>query len=262
MWINHKKLNRISGSISGCLYNGKEYKVPHYVRYNPNVRGEDSLECCANNEGVCNIINRLEVSYGVVEIVHKTDAEDCIMVNDKVVRTGRFLSLFEYDGYVCAIENCTNMNMGICSFRLLKVVNTQTIETAGDSKDLCFSKTATENGDSANRQVSIKVDTFCIDKDITGSDAVFLLCSGVKCREDKEIKCLIIYNPSNKEHPVIKVDIPAEKLEYSDVNSMWTDGIMLTVGCDKQVVMLYLPAMDVEYWTSLDEDVVKSLLVK
>ena len=43
---------------------------------------------------------------------------------------------------------------------------------------------------------------------------------------------------------------------------MWTDGIMLAVGCDKQVVMLYLPSMDVEYWTSLDEDIVKSLLVK
>lgn len=260
MWTNYKKLNRISGSISGCLYNGKEYRVPHYVRYNPHVRGEDSLECCADNEGVGNIINRFEVSVGVVEIVHKTDAEDCITVNDKVVRTGRFLSLFKYGGSVYAIENCTYM--GVCSFSLLKVVNTQTVEVVVDFKDLCFCKVATENGDSENRQVSIKVDAFCIDRDITRSDAVFLLCSGVECHGDKEIRCLVIYNPSNKEHPVIKVDIPAEKLEYSDANSMWTDGIMLAVGCDKQVVMLYLPSMDVEYWTSLDEDIAKTLLVK
>lgn len=260
MWINHKRLNRIFGSISGCLYNGKEYRVPHYVRYNPNVRGEDSLECCVNNEGVCDVINRLEVSYGVVEIVHKTDAEDCIMVNDKIVSTGRFLSLFEYDGYVYAIENYDDMD--VCSFRLLKIVDAQAVETVVDSKDLCFYKVATENEDSRNRQVSIKVDTFCIDRYITGSDAVFLLCSGVKFHVNKEIRCLVIYNPSNKEHPVIKVDIPAEKLEYSNANSMWTDGIMLAVGCDKQVVMLYLPSMDVEYWTSLDENVTKSLLAK
>ena len=260
MWINHKKLNRISGSISGCLYNGKEYRVPHYVRYNPNVRGEDSLECCADNEGVCNIINGIDGTVGVVEIVHKTDAEDCITVNNKAVSTGRFSSLFEYGGYVYVIENYDDM--GVCSFRLLKIIGTQTVETVVDSKDLCFCKAATENGDSENRQVSIKVDTFCIDRDITGSDAIFLLCSGVEFHGDKEIRCLVVYNPSNKEHPVIKVDIPAEKLEYSDANSMWTDGIMLAVGCDKQVVMLYLPTMDVEYWTLLDKNIVSAFLIE
>ena len=193
MWTNYKKLNRISGSISGCLYNGQEYKVPHYVRYNPNVRGEDSLECCVDNEGVGNIINRFEVSVGVVEIVHKTDAEDCITVNDKVVRIGQFLSLFEYGGYVYVIENYDDM--GAYSFRLLKIIGTQTVETVVDSKDLCFCKVAIENGDLANRQVSIKVDTFCIDRDITGSDAVFLLCSGVECHGDKEIRCLVNITP-------------------------------------------------------------------
>ena len=61
---------------------------------------------------------------------------------------------------------------------------------------------------------------------------------------------------------MIRIDLPPEKVEFSHATSIWSDGVMLSIGCDKHVIMVHMPDMDTEYWTGLDEDTVCKLLSK
>ena len=36
--------------------------------------------------------------------------------------------------------------------------------------------------------------------------------------------------------------------------------MMLAIGCDKEVVMVYLPTMETEYWTGVEESEEKAIL--
>lgn len=56
------------------------------------------------------------------------------------------------------------------------------------------------------------------------------------------------------------MNLESEYVEIGAATSIWTDGIMLAVGCMNEVVMVYLPEMDVEYWTELDTDEVERIL--
>lgn len=60
---------------------------------------------------------------------------------------------------------------------------------------------------------------------------------------------------------MIEINFP-DKVEFNGVTSIWSDGIMLAIGCDNQVVMVYLPNMDVEYWTELGTDETVEILKK
>ena len=44
--------------------------------------------------------------------------------------------------------------------------------------------------------------------------------------------------------------------------SIWTDGRLLAIGCDQEVVIVHLADMDVEYWTELGEEEVAAILKK
>ena len=69
-----------------------------------------------------------------------------------------------------------------------------------------------------------------------------------------------MFDPDNESDPCIRINLPCDKVEIGAATSIWTDGIMLAVGCVNEVVMVYLPEMDVEYWTQLDTDEVERIL--
>lgn len=69
-----------------------------------------------------------------------------------------------------------------------------------------------------------------------------------------------MFDSDNESDPFIRINLPCDKVEIGAAISIWTDGIMLAVGCMNEVVMVYLPEMDVEYWTQLDTDEVERIL--
>ena len=71
-----------------------------------------------------------------------------------------------------------------------------------------------------------------------------------------------MYDKFNETAPLVRIDMPPEKIDFCEVTSIWSDSLMIAVGCDKEVVMAYLPTMDVEYWTELDDEAVSCILKK
>ena len=116
-------------------------------------------------------------------------------------------------------------------------------------------------------EYSIGLDAFYIGKDFCGNEKAFFLCSGSiwNYKEEgneryTEIQYLLMFDPDNESDPFIRINLPCDKVEIGAAISIWSDGIMLAVGCMNEVVMVYLPEMDVEYWTQLDTDEVERIL--
>ena len=114
---------------------------------------------------------------------------------------------------------------------------------------------------------SVGLDSFYVGRDFCGNEKVFFLCSGHICNYKKEgrerftdVQYILMFDPENETDPFVKIELPADKVEFSGVSSIWTDGIMLAIGCDKEVVMVHLPDMSAEYWTELEFEEVEAIL--
>lgn len=51
-------------------------------------------------------------------------------------------------------------------------------------------------------------------------------------------------------------------MDFADVTSIWTNGEVLAVGCDKQVIIVNLLDKKTEYWTELDSQSVSNIIEK
>ena len=86
MWKDHKTLNRIPESISGCLINGSCKVQPYYVRYN-GLSGEASaLEYSTTEPDKTEISEDIyQTSAGMIEMYDEGEFGGCLKIGGKQV---------------------------------------------------------------------------------------------------------------------------------------------------------------------------------
>ena len=285
MWKDHKQLNRISESIAGW-HIGKYTKTPYYIRYNPAVDVTNSIEYTLVAPHEQTYPKHLfQTTVGKIEMFDDGEFGGYLAIGGKKVCNGNFSQIFEYDGEKYVIDSLRHMCSG--TFRLIRVNDNGTIEVIYDSDkyrkfrtELLLKMKLENRKDDAptvaereqyelNMISQVGLDGYYIGNDLEGNEAVYFLCSGELIDLDKSgreryqsIKYLLIFDKYNENAPLVIIDLPPEKIDFCDVTSIWSDGLMLAIGCDKEVVMAYLPTMDVEYWTELDDEAVSCILEK
>ena len=257
-WKDHKTLKRISESISGFFPDGI-HRVPYYIRQNKTISelGSDieySLEKPIEPEIPDEIYH---TSAGEIDMSDYGEFGGELRINKKIICNGNFSTIFEYNGEKYVVDSLAHM--GTYRFRLIRINNDGTIDTVYSTVD-----------DNPFVFGGTHMAGYYIGEDFTGQESVFFLCDGIEKVEGviyqgqnlRRERYLLIYNTHREEeNQVIRIDLPTDKVEFSDVTSIWCDGIMLAIGCDKQVVMVCLPKKDKpEYWTGEDVETVEKIL--
>lgn len=263
MWEDHKKLRHISESISGCNLDVDFRPVLYYIRDNPLVEPEASLEYSLEKPLPEDVPDEIyQTSAGRIEMEDYGEFGGGLSIGGKHLLYGNFSTIFEYNGEKYVIDSLAHLST--YRFGLFRVNDDGTVEklysTADDPTDLF------------GYHGGASMDAYYIGEDVTGTEAVFFLCSGIVIDADGEVnsparshreRFLLIFNTHReKEHQIIRIDLPVDKVEFYRVTSIWSDGMMLSIGCENQVVMVFLPNMDTEYWTGIDEKTVSRLLEK
>ena len=274
MWKDHKTLNRIPESISGMSIDGDHKPYPYYVRYNGLMKEDSALEYSTEKPEKGKIPEELyQTSAGRIEMYDEGEFGGCLKIGGRHICNGNFSTIFEYNGEKYVVDNLAHM--GTHRFGLIRVNDDGTTEMIYRTDDNNpFGYFFSSGGAMA---------AYYIGESIIGTEAVFFLCTGYENpgftwpEDDKEknktdlfernkkfqrIRFLLIFDSHReKEKQFIRINLP-DSLEFSYVNSIWSDGVMLAIGCDKEVIMVHLPDMDIEYWTGLDKDLVERLLKK
>ena len=275
MWKDHKTLNRINENISGWgSLSGKPFKhVPYYVRHNPHVAPEKSIEYTTEIQPKVSYPDEIFMtSAGRIDLYDEGEFGGHLEIGGKLVCQGNFSKIFEFKGGKYVIDDLRHIASN--RFRLIKVNDNGTIEVvynAGgmerDGQDVDYTVASDAIYGMRDMEYSIGLDAFYIGKDFCGNEKAFFLCSGSiwNYKEEgneryTEIQYLLMFDPDNESDPFIRINLPCDKVEIGAAISIWSDGIMLAVGCMNEVVMVYLPEMDVEYWTQLDTDEVERIL--
>ena len=285
MWKDHKQLNRISESIAGW-HIGKYTNTSYYIKYNPAVDFANSIEYSLVAPPQQEYPEDLfQTTAGRIEMFDDGEFGGYLAIGGKKVCDGNFSIIFEYAGDKYVVDSLRHMCSGI--FRLIRVNDNGTIEVIYDSdkyrrfREELLLKMKSENRSDLipttaereqyelNRVSQVGLDGYYIGKNLDGNIAVYFLCSGELIDLDKtgkdryqSVKYLLMYDKFNETAPLVRIDMPPEKIDFCEVTSIWSDSLMLAVGCDKEVVMAYLPTMDVEYWTELDDEAVSCILKK
>ena len=257
MWEDHKKLRHISESIAGITINGRPAVEPYYIRNNKDVEPEASLEYSLEKPSAKGVPDELyETSAGKIVLCDEGEFGGYLQIGGKQICNGNFSTIFRYNGEKYVVD--TLAHMGTYRFRLIRIFDDGSIEVVYNSNE-------DDYYDTLGRVSCAAMDAFCIDKDMFDNEVVFFLCSGINTANPEHIRkvqYLLMFDSNRKDHQLIRIDLPVDKIEFSHVTSIWSDGMMLSIGCDKQVVMAHLPDMSIEYWTGLDEDCVKQILEK
>lgn len=257
MWKDHKTLNRIDESIAGW-YDCKSYRCePYYIRYNSEARSSQGLEYTTEEQPEVEYPDEIfKISAGEIDLFDEGEFGGHLAIGGKTVCRGNFSQIFEFKGDKYVIDDLHHLLS--YTFRLIKVNDNGTIDVLYD---------ANQYPGISDNSVSVGLDAFYIGDDFFGSEKVYFLCSGFiynspikKTERLTRVKYLLIFDPENKSNPFIRIDLPVDKVEFSGVTSIWTDGIILAIGCDKQVVIVNLPDMSIEYWTELESEEVEKIL--
>ena len=246
MWKNYKTLNRISRSIAG-YHEGNKYSAEIF-----------------------------KTSAGEIELCDEGEFGGYLKIGEKVVCNGNFSQIFEYKGEKYVIDDLKHM--ACYHFRLIQVNDNGTINILYDADDYAKlhreydSKIQIVDQTDAddekkhsmrkapspeeieryklNYNCSVGLDTYYIGMDSDGIECVFFLCSGLLfdlskngSQRYKKIQYLLKYNPEDKKRPFVRIDLPEDKVDYNAATSIWTDGKMLVIGDDKQVVTVVLSDM-------------------
>lgn len=295
MWNDHKTLNRINESIAGWHTDNCYRSEPYYIRYNPNVEIRNSIEYTTEEQPEVDYPDEIfKTSAGEIDLYDEGEFGGHLAIGGKTVCQGNFSKIFEFKGSKYVIDDLRHMMS--YTFRLISVNDNGTIDVLYDADqyaalhDVYYSITREDRladpevckkfyttkwnrtEDDIQRykldlDCSVGLDSFYIGKDFCGAEKVFFLCSGHIFNHKKEgrerftdVQYLLMFDPENEANPFIKIELPADKVEFSGVSSIWTDGIMLAIGCDREVVMVHLPDMSAEYWTELETEEVEEIL--
>jgi hypothetical protein len=255
MWRYIREMNRIKESIAGWDYKNNNFSIPYYIRNNENAAPEKSIEYTTDKQPKTEYPDEIfKTSAGEIKLYDEGEFGGKLEIGGKTICSGNFSKIFMYNGEKFVIDDLRHM----CSyrFRLIKINDDGTVEEMYNA----------EENMSPNLECSVGLDDYYIGKDVTGAESVFFLCSGLIFDLSKkgierysDVQYLLIFNLNNKNNPFIRIDLPT-KIEFSDVTSIWSDGMMLVIGCDKEAVLVYLPEMEVEYWTELGENEVAEIL--
>lgn len=275
MWKDHKTLNRINENISGwgSLSDNPFKHVPYYIRHNPHVDPEKSIEYTTEIQPKVSYPDEIFMtSAGRIDLYDEGEFGGHLEIGGKMVCQGNFSKIFRFKGEKYVIDDLRHMASN--RFRLIKVNDNGTIEVvynAGgmerDGQDVDYTVAPGAIYGMRDMEYSIGLDAFYIGQDFCGNEKAFFLCSGFiwNYKEEgneryTEIQYLLMFDPDNESDTFIRIDLPCDKVEIGAAISIWTDGIMLAVGCMNEVVMVHLPEMDVEYWTQLNADEVERIL--
>ena len=197
-----------------------------------------------------------QTSVGRIVLCDKGKDGGYLEIGGKQICTGNFSTIFEYNGEKYVVDS-SGYNCKF-HFRLIQIRDDGSIETIYNSAEAAYY-------DSLGMMSGASMDAYCIDKSILDYDTVYFLCSGINMVNPdriRRVQYLLMFDTYRKDNQLIRIDLPWDKVEFLRATSIWSDGMMLSIGCDKQVVMVHLPDMNTEYWTGLDEDTVDKLLEK
>ena len=264
MWKDHKTLRHIKESISGWSEGENPNYQPYYIRMNPEVEPENSIEYTTEKQPEADYPPEIFMtSAGKIDLHDEGEFGGYLAIGGKQVLDGNYSKIFEYCGEKYVIDDLKHM--ACATFRFARVNDNGTVDILYDAEQ----EEKIKYGEEERNRVSpeIGLESFCIGEGIEGEQVVYFLCKGTVynfTKEDLERynkkQYLLIYNVNNKEHPFIRIDLPTDKVEFSMVTSIWCDSMMLAIGCDKEVVMVYLPTMETEYWTGVDESEERAIL--
>lgn len=288
MWKNVRSMNRIHESISGCNCNGRFRPIPYYVRVNNDVDDPyDSIEYSNEKPEEKKPPKELfRISAGEIQLCDNGEFGGYLKIGNTMIRKGNFSKIFEINGEKYVIDDLRHM----CSerFELIKINDNGTCETIFNADEYAdihrmyaenageefvpdyysFARLAhTEETKKYKLDYicNVGLDAYCIGKDYLGNEAIFFLCSGYVERFDAEkiyrakLEYLLVFNPG-KEIPLVRINLPADLVGFEDVTSIWSDGIILVIGCYNQIVIVHLPDMSVEYRTDIEEKDVATIL--
>lgn len=255
MWTSYKNLNRIEESIAGWNLGNRQKTLPHYVRGNNN-----EIEYTTKRQPKPKYSEELfNTKAGKIKMVDEGEFGGALFIGGKMVCGGNFSQIFEHNGIKYVIDDLKHMFS--MEFRLIQINENGSIEVLYDANK--------ENEKVFGRHCSIGMDAYYIGKDHDGENTIFFLCSGMIFnhsyngpRNTKVISFLLKYKPGNKEKLFERIDFPDNELDFAGVNSIWSNGEMLAVGCDKQVVIINLSNNKTEYWTELDKESVSKIIEK
>ena len=134
MWKDHKTLNRIPESISGCLINGSCKVQPYYVRYN-GLSGEASaLEYSTTEPDKTEISEDIyQTSAGMIEMYDEGEFGGCLKIGGKHICGGNFSTIFEYNGGKYVVDSLSHM--ATHRFRLIRINDDGTIDVVYSTPD-------------------------------------------------------------------------------------------------------------------------------
>ena len=250
-WKDHKTLRHISESIAAYRLDEGFISKPYYVREDPLAGPEAPLEYSTEKPQADEIPDEIyHTSVERIELENYGEFGGGLIIGGKLITGGNFSTIFEYNGEKYVVDSHAHMTLH--RFGLFRINDDGSIEKIYSTEEYDPRGLFWGHGGSS-------MNAYYIGEDVTGTEAVFFLCSGIIFDTDGLItsgdqmhreQYLLIFNTHReKEHQIIRIDLPVDKVEFCYVTSIWTDGMMLAIGCENQIVLVFLPNMDTEYWT-------------